>query len=152
MRQNGNKRARVVVSVDIDAPIDAVWSEVSDLAAHAEWMADAESIVFRGEQRSGVGTVMEVRTKVGPLRSTDIMRVTEWLNGKAIGVHHVGAVSGAGRFVLRPLGPGTRFTWAEHLQFPWYFGGPLGAWAARPVLGWIWRRNLARLKARIEGT
>lgn len=140
----------VVVSIVIEAPPDVVWKEAADLASHAEWMADAKSIVFRSERRSGVGTVMEVMTVIGPLRTTDVMRVTEWVEGRSIGVTHVGAVSGTGRFTLEAEETGTRFTWSEDLCFPWWFGGPIGAWVARPLFRWIWRRNLENLRARLE--
>lgn len=140
----------IVVSVIIEAPPEVVWKEAADLASHAEWMADAESIVFRSERRSGVGTVMEVLTVIGPLRTTDVMEVTEWVEGRSIGVTHEGAVSGAGRFTLKAEETGTRFTWSEDLRFPWRFGGPIGAWLARPLFRWIWRRNLENLRARIE--
>ena len=68
-----------------------------------------------------------------------------------MGVRHRGAVEGSGVFSLDPLGESrTTFHWYEQLRFPWYFGSTVGAWVARPVLAWIWRRNLARLKAQIE--
>ena len=43
---------------------------------------------------------------------------------------------------------GTRFVWRERLRFPWWLGGPLGAFVARPVLRRVWRRNLRNLAAR----
>ncbi len=140
----------VRVSITIHAPPAAVWESVSDLASHTAWMTDAESITFRTDQRRGVGTVMEVFTKIGPLHTTDVMEVTEWRPGAAIGVRHAGVVSGSGRFDLEAVGDGTRFSWHEQLRFPWFFGGPVGAWAARPLFRWIWRRNLGRLKALVE--
>jgi uncharacterized protein YndB with AHSA1/START domain len=139
------------VSVDIAAPLDRVWAEAADLASHAEWMADAESIDFQTDQRSGVGTRMRVTTAVGPLRTVDLMEVTEWVEGRSIGVHHQGVVTGTGRFTLTPVAGATRFTWSEKLAFPWYLGGPVTALCAAPVLGWVWRRNLAGLKRRLEG-
>jgi uncharacterized protein YndB with AHSA1/START domain len=142
--------ATIVTSVFIRASLDEVWATASDLASHAEWMADAESIVFESDQRTGPGTRMRVATRVGPLRTTDLMEVTEWDEPRAIGVVHRGLVSGEGRFELAAVAGGTRFTWRERLSFPWWLGGPLTAWLARPVLAWVWRRNLAGLKRRLE--
>ena len=140
---------RIRVSTTLPAPPAAVWASVSDLASHVEWMADAESIRFATRRRSGVGTTMEVETKVGPLRLTDVIEVTEWRPRRAIGVRHTGLVGGTGRFTLRRrwLRPGsTRFTWEERLVFPAWLGGPLGAAVAAPVLRWVWRGNLRRLR------
>jgi hypothetical protein len=126
-----------------------VWRSVADLASHVEWMADAEAIRFTSARRSGVGTTMEVETRVGPLRLTDVLEVTEWRPGRAIGVRHTGVVGGTGRFTLRRSRArlrSTRFTWEEELVFPAWLGGPLGALVAAPVLRRIWRGNLRRLR------
>ena len=78
--------ARVTQSVDIAAPVEAVWREAADLASHVEWMADAESIEFQTDQRTDVGTTMQVKTVVGPFRLMDVMEVTEWEAGRLIAV------------------------------------------------------------------
>ena len=118
---------------------------------HVLWMTDARSIEFLGTLRRGVGTRIEVETRIGPLRTTDIMEFTEWVEPSAMGVSHQGLFTGTGRFTLEPEPPGTRFTWTERLRFPWYLGGPAGAWVARPLLAWIWRRNLRSLAGRFSG-
>ena len=140
----------VHVSVELPLPPQAVWNDVEQLATHVEWMADAETIEFQGEQTSGVGTVMRVLTKVGPLRTTDIIRVTEWEPPRSIGVRHEGLVTGTGRFLLEPIAQGTRFSWSEQLDMPWYLGGPVGVLVAKPILAAIWRRNLRRLADRLS--
>ena len=140
--------ARVTVDIEIPADIDTVWADVAELSSHVEWMADAESIEFMGEETSGVGTVMKVVTKVGPLQTNDIIRVVEWTPGESIGVHHEGLVTGTGAFHLEAQGQSTRFTWDEDLRLPWYFGGPIGAMVMAPVLRLVWRRNLRRLRDR----
>jgi len=141
------------VSQDVAAPPEAVWADLSDIASHAEWMADAETIRFTGSRRSGVGASFECATRVGPLRLTDRMEVTEWVPESVIGVSHRGLVSGEGRFRLTPLpGPGgsahTQFTWTERLRFRWFLGGPLAAALAKPVLRRIWQRNLRAFSSR----
>ena len=139
----------VVVSIEIPAPRDRVWSEVTRLADHVEWMADAESIEFVGDQTEGAGTRMRVATAFGPLRTTDLMEFTAWEPPHRMAVGHEGLFTGTGEFLLEEAGPeATRFTWREHIVFPWFFGGPVGAWMARPVFRWVWRRNLHRLRAR----
>lgn len=145
-----NSMARITQHVDIRAPLDVVWSAAADLATHDRWMADAESIVFLSEERSGVGTLMQVRTVVGPFRTTDVMEVTEWEEHRSIGVRHEGLVTGTGRFTVAPVAGGTRFMWTEELSFPLWLGGPITTMLAKPVLGLIWRRNLQGLKAHLE--
>ena len=68
-----------------------------------------------------------------------------------MGVRHTGIVTGEGVFTLRPRRGGqTRFTWSERLHFPWWMGGPVGAWLSVPVLTAVWRRSLRNLAARFE--
>ena len=78
------------------------------------------------------------------------MDVVSWEEYEAIGVRHVGIVTGEGRFSIYPTKDGTSFIWAEILTFPWYLGGALTALASKPILRWIWRRNLENLRRRIE--
>ncbi len=140
----------VVVSVEIPQPPEIVWADVERLETHVEWMADAETITFDGDKRRGIGTVMRVLTKVGPIKTTDVIRITSWEEPRSIGVTHEGLITGSGEFTLEPTTSGTKFTWREHLVMPWYLGGPVGATAASPVLAWVWRRNLRRLAARFD--
>ena len=144
--------ASIRVSRDIAAPIERVWREVEPIENHVQWMADAESIAFVSDQRRGVGTAFTCRTKVGPIHLTDKMRITRWEPQRAMGVEHVGLVTGSGVFALEALGPGvTRFVWEETLRFPWWLGGPLGALVGgKIVLRGIWRGNLRRLAALCE--
>lgn len=141
--------ARIRVRTVIDAPPDDVWADLQDIGSHADWMSDAVAIRFLTAQTTGVGTRFECDTRVGPLRLTDVMEITEWKPGKAMGVTHTGIVSGVGRFTLKRLRGGrTRFEWSESLRFPMWAGGPISAFAARPVLRWVWRRNLRGLRDR----
>lgn len=140
--------ARIRIEKRITAPIQIVWDDVADIATHVEWMADAESIEFLTEQRSGAGTKMEVITKVGPLKTTDVMEFTEWEPPHRMAIRHRGLVKGEGAFTLESMGDATRFVWAETLTFPWYLGGAFTAFFAAPVLKLIWKRNLTRLAAR----
>lgn len=134
----------------INAPVSFVWADVEDISSHVEWMLDADSIRFLTSERAGVGTRFECDTVVGPLKLTDVMEITEWREREVMGVRHQGLIGGTGVFELRASGQATVFSWVEQLSFPWYFGGSVGAAAARPVLHQIWKGNLRRLKDRIE--
>ena len=143
---------RIRVSTTIDASPDRVWDEVRHIERHVHWMADAAEIRFTSRSRSGVGTTFDCLTAVGPLRLTDKMEVTEWKDGKVMGVRHVGLVTGTGRFTLtKARGGRTRFTWDERLKFPWWMGGPVGGVVGGKVMKRIWRRNLRSLKGIVEG-
>jgi len=138
---------RIAVSRTMPVERERVWAAIADLASHTGWMKDAESIVFIGDQRAGVGTRMEVRTAVGPFRTNDFMEVVGWDQGRAIEVIHEGVVKGRGRLSADPGGDNrTVVEWVEELTFPWWLGGVVTAWLARPVLAAIWRGNLRRLE------
>ena len=49
---------------------------------------------------AGPGTRFECDTKIGPVTLTDVMEITRWVPGKAIGVRHSGVVTGTGEFTL----------------------------------------------------
>ncbi len=143
---------RIRVSTLIDAPPADVWRVVEPIERHVEWMRDAAAIRFVGARTRGVGTEFECDTKVGPLRLTDRMAITEWEPETAMGVRHDGVVTGTGRFTLERAGAAaTVFSWEETLRFPWWLGGRLGeAVGGRFVLRRIWKANLAGLKRLVE--
>ncbi len=139
----------VVVRTEVPAGIEAVWREAAKVADHVEWMADAHRLEFLSNQVEGVGTRIEVETRFGPLRTTDVMEFTAWEPPRRMAVRHAGLFTGTGEFVFEPAGAeATTMTWRERIEFPWFFAGPLGAWAAKPVLAWVWRRNLRRFRER----
>lgn len=134
------------MAVVVPAAPARVWAELADIRSHVEWMADATSITFTSTRRTGVGTTFDCATRVGPIRLVDRMEITEWRPARAMGVRHVGVVTGAGRFRLQRRGRRrTKVTWEEDLALPWWLGGPVAA----IVLRMIWRRNLRRLRARL---
>ena len=142
----------VVVSIEIQRTPSEVWADVRDIASHVTWMQDAVAIDFLGEEREGVGVRFRCRTRVGPFSLTDLMETTSWEEARQMGVRHVGLVVGTGEFTLRDLPGGrTEFRWQEDLSFPWFLGGAIGGFLARPVPRGIWRGNLRRLKARPVG-
>lgn len=145
----------VTIRISTVAPAapSVVWEDLRRIERHVEWMSDAESIRFLTDDTEGVGTRFECVTRLGPLRLIDRMEVTDWRDGVVMGIRHHGVVSGVGQFRLMPFTtPGgeahTRFDWHETLRFPWWMGGPIGAVAARPVLGAVWKRNLRTFAAR----
>ncbi len=140
----------IEVSVEVPAPIDAVWADLAKLESHSEWMRDAEAIEFLTEQREGVGTRIRVPTRVGPLTTVDEMEFTAWEPPHLMAINHQGKFSGQGEIALQESEHGTQVTWREKVKFPWTFGGPAGELVAAPILQWIWKTNLKALAKRFE--
>lgn len=137
---------RILITMPMPASAPRVWDLLADLDTHDQWMRDAESVEITTTQRRGLGVRMDVATKIGPFRTLDVMEVTGWEEGRSIEVRHEGVVSGQGILSVEPVGDERSVvTWTEDLEFPWYLGGPITAWFARPVLRWVWRANLRGL-------
>lgn len=141
----------ISVSISIARPPTEVWAYLESIGRHVEWMGDAEAIRFVTEQQTGIGTIFECDTKVGPFRLVDVMEITAWAPPREMGVRHRGLVEGEGHFTVEPNQDGfTQFGWTETLKFPWWMGGPVGGLVANPILRAIWRSNLKRLKLIVE--
>jgi len=144
--------AGIRVSTEIDASPAEVWEVVRRIEDHVDWMHDAVAIRFTSPTTSGDGTTFDCDTRIGPFRLTDRMEITRWTPEEAMGVRHVGVVTGTGQFTLEPLPGGrTRFSWEERLRFPWWMGGPVGAVVGGEVLKLVWGRNIRTLKGIVEG-
>jgi hypothetical protein len=142
---------RVKVCTAIAAPPAQVWDEVRHLDRHVAWMDDAVAIRFLDGQQQGVGTRIECDTRIGRLRTTDVMVVTEWEPERAMTVVHQGRVTGIGRISLKAKRDGTtKLCWDERITFPWYLGGPITGAGAWPILRRVWARNLGNPKAIVE--
>jgi hypothetical protein len=142
---------RIRGEVAIGVPPARTWDALADLGSHVDWMADAETITFTSDQQSGVGTTFDCVTKVGPFRTVDKMVVTDWADGQRIAVRHTGIVVGTGVFEVATEGPATsRLIWTEDLRFPWFLGGVVTTFVARPILKRIWMGNLCRFRAILE--
>ena len=137
---------KIEVSRLVGVTHDRVWGALSDLGGHTEWMKDAERIEFTSDRTTGIGTTMNIETRVGPLRTIDVVTVTGWAEGESIEIAHRGLVTGAGGLSAAPVAEGTVVTWVEDLTFPWWLGGPITAWLARPILTRVFRGNLERLE------
>lgn len=143
---------KVKVAITIDASPASVWEEVGCIERHVDWMADAVAIRFTSKATRGVGTTFDCDTKVGPVRLTDRMEVTEWREGRTMGVRHVGVVTGTGRFTLKRARRGrTRFTWEERLTYPLWMGGRVGGLVGDRIMSLVWKRNLRSLARTVEG-
>jgi len=140
----------IELTTTIPAPRETVWEDFRHIDRHVEWMHDAVRITFLTDNHEGMGTTFQCTTKVGPFVTEDIMRVTRWDEGQAVGVAHAGLISGEGVFTLADDKNATVLTWREELHFPWWLGGTFTAWDARPILRLIWRKNLKNFSLRFS--
>ena len=152
----GNKKydvnmPNITIETSIEASVSEVWAAVKDIEQHVRWMDDAVAIHFVSSKRSGVGTIFDCETRIGLLKLTDRMEITEWDEERTIGVSHEGLVSGSGKFTLSAINDRqTRFTWDESLNFPFWMGGPFRNFFGAKILERVWIQNLKHLKKLVE--
>lgn len=116
--------AHLDLRIFIRATPQRVWDVISDLPSQGSWMLDVRRLEVTSQQRSGVGTVVEVTSELFGLPLVkDKMRITTWEPPHRYDVEHFGAFTGTGAFILETVTGGTVFTWVEDFRPPL---GPLG--------------------------
>lgn len=116
--------AHLDLRIFIRATPQRVWDVISDLPSQGSWMLDVRRLEVTSQQRSGVGTVVELTSELFGLPLVkDKMRITIWEPPHRYDVEHIGAFTGTGAFILETVTGGTVFTWVEDFRPPL---GPLG--------------------------
>ena len=143
--------ATLVLTVDVDAPVEQTWAGATDWAGQGEWMLGTRvwPTVQAGQ---GVGGGIEAFTGVGPLGVLDRMQITLWEPPRRCHVLHLGrVVRGTGAFEVEPLADGrSRFVWREDLDLPLGLLGRLGWPLVRPVFAFGVQLSLRRFARWVE--
>lgn len=142
--------ATLVLTVDVDAPVEHTWAGATDFVGQGEWMLGTRVRPTR-QGGQGVGAAIEAFTGVGPLGFLDTMDITRWEPPHRYDVLHTGRlVRGTGSFVIEPRGTGSRFVWREDLELPLGVLGRLGWRLVEPVFAWGVRLSLKRFARWVE--
>ena len=139
--------AELVVSLDVDAPQQRVWSALTDWSAHDAWM-----IGTRATGGAAVGESIEAFTGVGKVGFLDTMVIRVWDPPERCVVRHTGSVvRGSGAFEVEALGAArSRVVWSEWLDLPFGALGHAGWVLVKPVARLGLLASLRRLRSYVE--
>jgi uncharacterized membrane protein len=140
----------VRAQVEIDAPIQAVWSVLADIAGQVRWMPEMKRVRMLTPGPIREGSEAEATVRIFGIAVTDRVTITSFQPPTAFGIEHHGLFGGSGRIELRagPNGDTTVVEWVEHLVPPWL--PALGWLLGRPVIGYLYRRDLRLLRDLVE--
>ena len=136
--------------VVIDAPIERVWSELTDIEGQPRWMREMKSVRLTTPGPVGVGTRGEATVRIFGLSTTDPVEITEFEPPHRFAIRHEGAFTGGGVITLEAGADGTTtiLRWEETLiapvlPFAW-------AVAAAPVMRTIFQADLHHFRDLVE--
>jgi hypothetical protein len=143
--------ASLVLTVDVDAPVEQTWAGATDWAGQGTWMLGT-TVRPTAQGGQGVGGRIEAFTGLGRLGFLDLMEITAWDPPRRCHVLHLGrVVRGTGAFEVEPRGQGrSRFVWREDLDLPLGVLGRLGWPVVRPLFAWGVRLSLRRFARWVE--
>jgi uncharacterized protein YndB with AHSA1/START domain len=107
--------AELVVTQDVNAPAERVWSVLVDWDRHGEWMLGT-----RASGGAAVGEEIEAFTGVGRVGFLDRMTIVVWEPPHRAVVRHTGrVVRGSGAFEVREVSQGrSQVVWSEWIYLP----------------------------------
>jgi uncharacterized membrane protein len=143
--------ARIVKSIEIDAPNEHVFALALDFSRQPEWTTFIkEALVTSGDGKSA-GTTDRSVIKVGPRASESEGEWTEYKPGEIFARRSSGGMSMEERMTFTPAGGGTRVEWAVEYKPPM---GPLGALMDVFMMNRVFQNeleaSLANLKVALE--
>lgn len=143
---------RVSASTQVIAPIDRVWSIVSDPARALSFMSGVTRWEVEGERRTGLGARYRVLLRIGAAEIGGLIEMVEWDEPSEIAWSSVMGIDQRGRWRLRELPRGR--TRVELRMAYGVAGAGLSGWLAErlaaPTISAQLGRSLAQLKRLVE--
>ena len=131
--------ARIVKSIQIDAPNEHVFALALDFSRQPEWTTFIkEALVTSGDGKS-VGTTDRSVLKVGPRSSKSEGEWTEYKAGETFARRSSGGMSMEEKMTFTPTGGGTRVEWTVDYKPPM---GPLGAFMDAFMMNRVFQNEL----------
>jgi uncharacterized membrane protein len=143
---------RICEHIDVAAPPELVWEQVSDPARVLHFFAGVTRWEVEGARRTGLGARYRMLLRVRSAEVGGLIEIVEFVPGRDLAWTSVTGVDQHGRWRLRPLPRGgTRVE--LRLQYG-VAGGGIWSWLAEQVAGPTVRghvrRTLEQLKRTVE--
>ncbi len=126
----------------LPGPPEVVWELITDWEHQDDWMLEASDFAVVSTRREGVGVEAEATISIGGIKTRDRVRIAQWQPGQALGIEHLGWVSGHAEMKLVPSNGSTRLIWSEHFTPPLGVVGALGMTLFKPIMYRIFMRDL----------
>src|SRR5262245_41410276 len=149
-RGEGRDLPRIHAEVEVDAPIERVWTVLADIERQPEWMHDLKSVQLTTPPPAGVGTRVVGHVRVFGIAVSDPVEIIAFEPPVMFGLRHLGFVGGEGTIRLEATdhGRATRVRWDEQL-IPRVLPA-LGSTVLTSVFRPIYQRDLVRLARHVE--
>lgn len=138
------------MSVQIDAPPEAVWPYLVDWENLNKWMLEGSGFTVTSPHRTGLGVEAEAKIKIGGISTIDRVRVTGWDPPSFLEITHLAWVKGKGIMHAEIHDRSTIVSWKEIFIPPWGIVGAIGMRIFAPLMKRIFKRDLSILKSLVE--
>jgi uncharacterized membrane protein len=143
---------RVAESIDVSAPPELVWDQVSEPSRYLHFMSGVTRWEVEGERRSGLGARYRMLLRVGSAEVGGLIEVVEFDDCRDLAWTSVTGVDQRGRWRIRDRGAG-RTRVELRLQYG-VAGAGIPGWLAEqlaaPMVRGHLRRSLQQLKRQVE--
>ena len=143
---------RVAAQIEVSAPAELVWAQVSDPSRYLDFMAGVTRWEVEGDVRIGLGARYRMLMRVASAEIGGLIEVIEFTPGCDLAWTSIMGVDQRGRWRLRPADDG-RTRVELRLQYG-VAGAGISGWLAEriasPIVTGNLRRTLQQLKRQVE--
>jgi len=122
-------------SIEIKAPPEKIWPYLVEPKKTKQWFTNIEEFEYTKDENKSVGTTFYWKERSGDRIFNLNFEVTEWIENQVFGFKMTSGdffKSYTERWVLQPTPNGSRFSFNDHIEFPWgAFGKLIGVIAKR---------------------